>query len=198
MACAFFSSTAFGDNMYTILLFIALGCASYFIIPRREYEETGTGDGPMLRGFSWFRLCVLAWLGGLIGWCFSAAVVAPFVPRVEFRSEPTALVTTGGLVNTNVAVVWASGTFGFSMRYNFYVRNGNGSISPESIDAGPNVQLLEDPELKDGGTWVTVFRDVDRNSPLINWASGLDDRREILGQELRVPVGTLITGIRLQ
>jgi hypothetical protein len=68
----------------------------------------------------------------------------------------------------------------------------DGSKVPGSVPANGLVHLIEDPKLKNTGTWSTTISEPDKSSPLYPWSIGAEQRTRTVRQEFRVPVGTVV------
>lgn len=77
------------------------------------------------------------------------------------------------------------------MMYNMYVRNADGSMSPDHVEADPSIRLVEDKSLKNKGYWKVIEVRRDRSVPQAKWALADDDDVVSSSYEFDVPVGTV-------
>jgi hypothetical protein len=74
--------------------------------------------------------------------------------------------------------------------YNMYIRNSDGSMSPDRVDADPSIRIVEDKSLTNKGYWKTVEVRHDLSVPQAKWTLNADD---VVSShyEFDVPVGTV-------
>ncbi len=68
---------------------------------------------------------------------------------------------------------------------------------PGSVPANGLLLLIEDPTLKNVGYLTITMREADRTAPLYNWAIDTNYLTEIVSQEFRVPVGTVVQSFHI-
>ena len=76
------------------------------------------------------------------------------------------------------------------MMYNMYVRNADGSMSPDRVEADPSIRIVEDKSLKNKGYWKVIEVHHDHSVPQAKWALN-DDAVVSSYYEFDVPVGTV-------
>ncbi len=103
--------------------------------------------------------------------------------------------TTDGATGT---FVWGTGGISGETSYNFMIVQPDGSITPRSVPADSRVAIIEDESLHGVGYWRTTQRELDPNSPLYNWGTGHRFRENVVRQEFRVPVGTVVQTFKVQ
>ncbi len=170
--------------MYSIYLFAAIGLVvGFFIGDPGVWKLIGLGVG-----------CVF---GGVVGLIVGLAVSA-CTPRTSVVYGPATMVsmrTSDGVTGT---FVWGTGGFRGETSYNFMIKQQDGSITPRSVPANSLVAIIEDESLKDVGYWSSTYRELDPKSALYNWGIGHSDYKDLVRQEFRVPVGTVVQTFKVQ
>ncbi len=82
--------------------------------------------------------------------------------------------------------------------YNIYVRNQDGSMSPDSVWVDSSTRIIEDKNLHDQGFWKVIQVVKDKSGPRANWAIVEDDGVLSSSYEFDVPVGTVIQNFSLK
>ncbi len=167
--------------MYPLILCIAILAAFGFVRAPRGWAKL---EGIVFGGI------IGAAVGLLDGLVFSA-----LTPRHDVVYEPETMVsmrTTDGVGGT---FVWGTGSIGGETFYNFMIKQKDGSITPRSVKANSLVAIIEDESLKNSGFWRTTFNESDKTSALYNWGFY---GKEIVRQEFRVPVDTVIQSFKVQ
>lgn len=132
-----------------------------------------------------------AFAGGGLGFVlglFVGMICGQMMPHIERVLGPATIVAMQGGNGVSGAFVLGTGNFDTFHHYTFYLKNENGSVSPQVLSADRSVQIFQDENLKETGTWQSIELICDPASSLRSWA--LCDSR-IIRQELRVPVGTV-------
>lgn len=169
--------------MNTIMLFAALGLVVGIIIASCCKRETGKSVCSNLVGVS-----VGTAGGAIVGLLIALLVIAYMVPMRDVVYGPAKLVVMRGSDGISGTLIWSFG----SSRYNFLLSTDTGRLVPSSVPAEGLVNRIEDPALNDTGSWKAIMREADQTSPLYPWALGTNYRTEIVSQEFRVPVGTVV------
>lgn len=168
--------------MNTVILFAAVG----FVYGLRVASKGNITLANYIQGGA---LCSL--IGGVLG-LLGGVIIGTLVPSTDVVYGPVRLVAMRSSESISGTFIWGSGSIGSHTSYNFMRRMEDGSMVPGSVPADGLVRLIEDPELHNTGFWTTTISEADKTSPLYHWAVGLNDKRQVLRQEFRVPVGTVI------
>lgn len=172
--------------MYLVTLCAVIGVLVGLIVAPRF-------DGKRLFG---------AGIGGVVGvfvGLFGGLAVANYVPTHDVVHDPATMVSMRTADGVTGTFVWGTGGIQGQTTYNFMIKQADGSISPRSVPADSYVAIVEDPSLTNVGYWRSTYRGMDRSSPLYNWATGGSTRRyELVRQEFRVPVGTVVQTFKVQ
>ncbi|MDR3612954.1 MAG: hypothetical protein P4L53_05255 [Candidatus Obscuribacterales bacterium] len=140
-------------------------------------------------------------VSGFICFCIgslSAGILRHYVPRQLVTNTYTlaAMHTTS---TPQGSFVWGSGSLGGVMKYDVYVKNDNGSVSPYRISANDNVEIIENADLKDVGYWKRTVRKFDYSTtPLAHWVIQSPEEETLIKTELVVPVGTVLHNFAAQ
>jgi len=120
--------------------------------------------------------------------CYCATAILCSDAVIE-QSTPLAAVSDSDQLKGSF--ILGSGSISNQKVYNYYTVNENGSVSPGSISASPDVSILQDSELKDKG-FITVYKTGPsaRNLYYLKLL-GLPPEYTYKRTELRVPVGTV-------
>jgi hypothetical protein len=170
--------------IFCVALFALSGLTHYFFRDENSCYKS-------LRGCVWQVIWTAA-VGAVVG-TFTAAVVVPqYIPMTSEMSDPDTLVAMRGVQSDTGIFVLGSGTYNSSGAYRIFRKNTDGSVSPVDLRAERSLRIKEDAELKGVGYWRTEFSNFDKNSPLAPFAVGWFYDQAIVGQELRVPVGTVV------
>ncbi len=170
--------------MYTIILFTVLGLAGGLI--RARYD--GTEKISNYTRYSFNGMCA----GCSIGMLTAIVLVRLLVPMQNVVSEPITLAAMRNQDGISASFIFGSGSINSVNTYNFLQRTKDGSMVPGSVPANGLVHLIEDPELKNTGSWSTTISKPDKSSPLYPWSFGAEGRAHTVRQEFRVPVGTFV------
>jgi hypothetical protein len=179
--------------MYTIFLLSALGMAGGFKLCFYKNKE-GTSDyiNPTLGAIA------CTGLGAILGTFIAFWVVEPAVPRKDVVYGPAKLVAIRSQDSLSGSFIFGYGSISSDSRYNFVQRMDDGRMVPGSVPADGRVQLIEDPELKNTGSWSTTISEPDKSSPLYPWSIGAEINSRTVRQEFRVPVGTMVKQFNIE
>jgi len=170
--------------MYTVILLAAIGVVAGFCIAGKGTAKlAGIGFG--------------AAVGAFIG-LFVGLGVTSFTPKIDVVYGPATMVsmrTTDGVAGT---FVWGTGGIHGESSYNFMIKQADNSITPRSVTADALVAIIEDESLKGIGYWSTTYREPDPSSALYNWGTGHRKAKELVRQEFKVPVGTVVQTFKVQ
>lgn len=132
-------------------------------------------------------------LGGAgIGLLLAIGVIASLVPNKLVVYGPVNLVAMRSADSYSGSFLFGTGAVNSTVHYNFLIKMTDGSVTPIQLIADQLVHITEDSALHDSGTWTSTMVEADKNSPLYNWAIGLESRKYISRQDFRVPPGTVI------
>ena len=169
--------------IFCVALFALSGLTHYFFRDENSCYKS-------LRGCVWQVIWTAA-VGAVVG-TFTAAVVVPqYIPMTSEMSDPDTLVAMRGVQSDTGIFVLGSGTYNSSGAYRIFRRIRRQRLSGRS-SSQRSLRIKEDAELKGVGYWRTEFSNFDKNSPLAPFAVGWFYDQAIVGQELRVPVGTVV------
>jgi hypothetical protein len=175
--------------MNTIWLTLVL-CAitfSYFLLRKSKRPDLRCTDAV------WASALV-----GTVGFLVAFVVVPSFLPYHTIALAPVRLAAMRSSDGLNGTFVLGSGSISSQTTYHFYIRNQDGSVTPETLSASKLVRLVEDASLKGEGFWTTIQQEKDFSSPLAKWAINQNDWTSIVGHEFRVPVGTVVTKFNVE
>ena len=179
--------------MYTIILLAALGLLGGTV---QSLCDPNNGD---LRnkdnlGFAVTQALFSAFAGlvlfGLFGTMF-ALLVGCNVPKKYVVQPPIELAAMSS-EDGSVGVISRSSSIDSGNTYNFLQLQKNGIKVPGSVPADDRVEVIQDPNLKNTGIWLTTVLKPDPSSPLYPWSIGQQLLTESVRQEFRVPVGTVV------
>jgi hypothetical protein len=170
--------------MYTIILFAILGLASGI---KRASSSDEKGTSKYITGS-----CVGTAAGGVIGLVLALMVVGSAVPMKDVVYGPAKLAAMRSQNGISGSFIFGSGSINSDNTYNFLQHMKDGSMVPGSVPANGLVHLIEDPELKNTGSWSITISEPDKSSPLYPWSIGAELRSKAVRQEFRVPVGTVV------
>jgi hypothetical protein len=168
--------------MYTIILLTLLGLARGLTLPSSK------GKGPLYIASSGVGIASALGLCGMA----AALMFAQSVPMKDVVYGPAKLVAMRNLDGISGSFIFGSGSINSVNTYNFLQRMQDGSMVPGSVPANGLVHLIEDPELKNTGSWSITISEPDKSSPLYPWSIGAELRSKAVRQEFRVPVGTVV------
>ena len=182
------------------MLYTSIACTALFIvlitvtsvIGKRGRDQRARNFLPLFEIIVCYAF-VSIFVGGV-----SVNVLELYIPRklVTNTWELAAMRTTD---STQGSFVFGSGSIGSVMKYDVYVKNENGSVSPFRISAADNVEISEKPDLKNVGYWKRTMRKFDySNTPWANWVIQHPDAETLVKTELEVPVGTVVHSFAAQ
>ncbi len=124
-------------------------------------------------------------------------VLKGYVPHrvVSTEYELAAMRTTDGIEGS---FVLGSGSVGSFMRYHVYIKNSDGSVSPNTISVYENVRIKEDQDLKNVGYWTRTVWKYDYSTFIAHWVVQLPDAETLISNELKVPAGTVVHSFAAQ
>jgi len=172
--------------MYTIIL----GGSIVFLV---AFFCTRKFEGNLVTAFCY------GGVGVLLGCLFSAIIaqgLGEFLPYKNVTYGPSTLAAMRSSDGLSGTFVWGSGSIGQTMRYNFYVRNDDGSLTPCSAEANSAVRIIEDPSLHDVGYWTQVRSERDRSGLFAKFTIGSGEST-IVQQTFQVPKGTVVQDFSL-
>jgi hypothetical protein len=173
--------------MYTIYLSVVLGallCPLIIRLVGKRAWETSCGlYGNALIG---------ALIGGAIGFILALIIMPHFVPLHIVRDTPIELAAVRSSDGASDVYLRGIGSSNRSMQYSFFVKNDDGSVSPDSVPAMRWVHIIEDENIKDRGTIVVSNREFDLSSPVASWALALTNGYRFVSEEIRVPKGSVV------
>lgn len=131
-------------------------------------------------------------VGFFIGAVLATLVFPEILPMKIVVSKPIKLVAMRSSDGVSGTFVWGTGSINNSTVYNFMQLLEDGFMVPSSLPANHLVHLIEDSDLQKTGSWTTSKTVADPNSALYRWAMFTGHRTQIVRQEFRVPVGTVV------
>ena len=168
--------------MNSILLGLGLGLLIGAVIGLRcEKKLSALALGG---GFGAIIGAVVGVIGGLI--------VSAFGPKHEVVYGPATLVAMRTADGVSGSFVWGSGSINSRVTYNFLYRNKDGSLTPGQVIADSSVHIIEDASLQGVGCWSSTYTEADTTKAIANWGLGIHDEDQVIRQEFRVPVGTVV------
>lgn len=118
-------------------------------------------------------------------------ILQGYVPVKLTRTEyKLSAMRTGEGVKGSFVI--GSGVIGSSMKFQMYVVNNDGSVSPMEIAADSRVILVEDRDLENVGYLTVTVKKCDYSTAIANWVWRNSHWEELVSYELRVPVGAVL------
>jgi hypothetical protein len=169
-----------------VLLF---GITVYFVDRRRTkkrgYAKTdGISGGIAGFGFVTFLIALLFGFG-------TAHDNSYKLPTKTVVGSVKALVAMHSVDGIEGEFFLGCGTIDGATKYHVYVRNADGSMSPDYVYADPSVHIVEDKNLHGQGFWRVIESVRDTSVPAAKWAL-TDDGSVESHDEFDVPVGTVV------
>lgn len=178
--------------MFTVLISFVL-VAVLFTLHRRRYINTAWYDTFAASVVSVFAFALLV-LGVVEVFVYKAPSRLETV-EIKLASMRTTEAVSGSFSGSFVV---ASGAISSAMVYNVYMLNADGSVTPQRIPASDKLRIIEDRDLHGTGYWTQAVSRKDTSS-VRNWVIGNADKHtEFVGNELRVPVGTVLHSFAAQ
>ena len=144
----------------------------------------------------WWKTLGSGGVGTVLG-LFGGLILSGLVPTHDVDYGPGILVSMRSSDGVTGAMIWGTGSIESQNYLHFMQKVEDGSMVPGSIPADSNVHIVEDPKLKDSGTWVTTMREPNTASPLWKFQIG-PVIQTVERQEFHVPVGTVVQQFKVQ
>ncbi|HEY9755066.1 MAG TPA: hypothetical protein V6C97_07895 [Oculatellaceae cyanobacterium] len=153
---------------------------------KRKFDDKSSMLGA-LPGFAVITFIIAA-LGGY-GQAYDRG---EFLPTKTVVGSIRTLVAMRSVDSFSGSIFLGCGTVDGVTVYHLYVRNADGSMSPEQVYASPSVHIVEDKNLRGEGFWRVIQTVRDNSGPRAKWALISDDGVVSSYNEFDVPVGTVV------
>jgi hypothetical protein len=115
------------------------------------------------------------------------------VPTVVITKPPVRLAAIADSKSASGIFIIGSGSVADGLEYDFYVVDEDGTLRHGGVYADDRVHIKEDPTLKHAGYLTVTTAEADSKSPFLPWSIMTDQRKTVIRQVFRVPVGTVAT-----